>query len=173
TELSRADLHSAVGDPINDTSAYYDFETTCPNGEPPPGINNSCAGLWTGADCPTLNLGPAADLHNCDLEGITAAGLDLTGADLSGTNIGEADFTEANLTDADLTSAFGTGPSGSTFHKAIMTGTDLSKTELSRADLHSAVGDPINDTSAYYDFETTCPNGEPPPGINNSCAGLW
>ncbi len=81
-----------------------------------------------GADCTNPpNLGPGADLVNCDLllaplRGAKLRGANLTGADLRGAIMYNADLREANLTDADLGFATLTG--------ANLTGATLTKANL-------------------------------------------
>ncbi len=115
--------------------------------------------LDVGADCPG-NIGPEADLKNCDLSGEDLMEADLSDADLSG-----ADLTDANLTRAILAGAnlAGADLSGADLSYADLTGADLTGailagTNLTFADLRGANADPadLNDSILEYTF---CPDG--------------
>lgn len=118
-----------------------------------------------GADCTDPpNLGPGADLVNCDLSlaplrGADLRGANLTGADLRGAigynaDLQDANLTAANVTSADLTGATLTGATmtkanltfarlganltGATLRGATLTGADLFLANLTRANLTGA-----------------------------------
>jgi hypothetical protein len=74
-----------------------------------------------GEDCPD-NLGPGADLHNCDLSGADLSGVDLSGANLSGANLSDADLSGVDLIGADL--------SGADLSGANLCGADLTSADL-------------------------------------------
>jgi|GEM_PF-3934577 len=84
-----------------------------------------------GADCPD-NLGPGADLYNCDLSDAELSGFDLSGANLSGANLSETKLSGANLTFADLSH---TNLSGADLSDADLIGANLNGADLSGANL--------------------------------------
>ena len=104
-----------------------------------------------GEDCPD-NLGPGADLHNCDLSGAELSGFDLSGANLSGANLSGANLGGANLSGANL--------SGADLSSAVLAWANLSGADLSNANLSGVAWQ-----------RTTCPDSTNSDDHGGTCDG--
>ena len=97
-----------------------------------------------GVDCPD-NIGPGADLRNCDLSEANLESVDLNGANLRGANLVGANLRNANLAYTGMANA---DLSNAQLSSADLTGSYMESADLSGADLTGAVLNNVNLTYA-------------------------